>query len=112
MKKRININATTDKIYSLDYENGVFYSIIKKRTPGTDNWHYAGVMVDSDEVKDPGIYGDCVVSVTNDLDDGFGYECGSIIVYDGLSVACAKSIVRHMNKVKPEFVWYDWCRED
>lgn len=110
MKKRIHINATTDKIYSLDYENGVFYSIIKKRTPGTDNWHYAGVMIDSDEVKDPGIYGDC-----NVICRIYCPECEEsfpAVVYHDISEACAKSIVRHHNNSNDySGVWY-YCSED
>lgn len=110
MKKRININATTDKIYSLDYENGVFYSIIKKRTPGTDNWHYAGVMVDSDEVKDPGIYGDYLVIYR--VYDPECEESFPTIVYSDLSETCAKSIARHNNKNKNNSgIWYS-CSED
>ena len=42
----------------------------------------------------------------NALDAGFGYDCGPRTIFSNLTLAVAKSIARHMNKVSPEFMSY------
>lgn len=49
-----------------------------------------------------------MVRCYNELDAGFGYDCGAFLVYGNLTKAAAKSIAKHLNKkVKDlDFVWY------
>lgn len=52
-----------------------------------------------------------MVRCYNELDAGFGYDCGPILVYGNLTKAVAKSIGRYFNKKvrNLDFVWY--CAE-
>ena len=47
-----------------------------------------------------------MVTCYNTLDAGFGYDCGPRTIFSNLTLAVAKSIARHMNKVSPEFMSY------
>ena len=47
-----------------------------------------------------------MVRCYNELDDGFGYGCGAILIYGNLTKAVAKSIARYKNRTTPDFVFY------
>lgn len=47
-----------------------------------------------------------MVTCYNTLDAEFGYGCGPRTIFSNLTLAVAKSIARHMNKVSPEFMSY------
>ena len=42
----------------------------------------------------------------NELDAGFGHDCGAKVYMNGLEPAVAKAIARNKNKNTPDFIYY------
>lgn len=47
----------------------------------------------------------------NDLDAGFGYDCGPFLVEGNCTKSYAKSYVRHLRKTAPGFMHY-WAEPE
>lgn len=106
MRKMLYINETTAKVIVYDPDTKTVWSCMQTIENGKHK--YAGMMVDNfaPENREHGTEGEWLVTVYNELDADFGYDCGPSVKYTDISKSVAKSIERHLNRLSPDFIWY------